>query len=236
MADPLGMINSLASMVDTTTPTSKPKDDEDALRQFEGMVLRMLLKEMRQSMGGDGLFGQEGATYQEWFDDEITQRISEGGGLGLSSKLDLSGLDHVVPLNQGDGGLRATFPVDGRISSRFGDRSDPFSGAEREHHGVDIAAAAGTPIQAVRAGTVTFAGERGGYGNVVILDHGDGLETRYAHCASLDVRAGDQVRAGAKVASVGSTGRSTGPHLHFEVRQDDAPVDPASALRWERSP
>ena len=224
-------------MVDTATaaPTSSAKNDEEALRQFEGMVLRLMLKEMRKSMGGDGLFGQEGAMYQEWFDEEITQRIAEGGGLGLASKMDLSGLDHVAPVSRREG-LRAIFPVEGRVSSRFGHRSDPFSGERKAHKGVDIAAAAGTPIQAVRAGTVTFSGDRGGYGNVVIVDHGDGLETRYAHCASLDVQVGQTVQAGSSIATVGSTGRSTGPHLHFEVRKDGQAVDPHEVLTWERKP
>ncbi len=235
MADAIGMFQDLASMVDTATPTTEAQSDEEALRQFEGMVLRLMLKEMRKSMGGDGLFGQEGAMYQEWFDEEITQRIASTGGLGLSSRLDLSNLEHVAPLGSADG-LRALFPVSGRVSSRFGHRADPFSGERKAHAGLDIAAPAGSPIQAVRAGTVTFAGERGGYGNVVILDHGDGLETRYAHCQSLDVQVGDSVRAGAQVATVGSTGRSTGPHLHFEVRQDDQPVDPHRALVWHESP
>lgn len=235
MADAIGMFQDLAGMVDTTTPTSPPESDEDALRQFEGMVLRMMLKEMRNSMGGEGPFGKEGAMYQEWFDDEITQRIAEGGGLGLSSKLDLSGLEHVAPVSPGEG-LRALFPVDGSVSSRFGHRSDPFSGERKSHRGVDIAAAAGSPIQAVRAGTVTFAGDRGGYGNVVVVDHGGGLETRYAHCESVDVQVGDAVRAGAPIATVGSTGRSTGPHLHFEVRQDGQAVDPNQVLTWEGKP
>ncbi len=233
--DPLQMIQGLAGLTDTITPEHKAADDEEALRQFEGMVLKLMLKELRKSMGGDGLFGQEAAMYQEWFDDEITKRIAEGGGLGLADKLDLSGLQHVVPVGGLDR-LRAVFPVDGRVSSRFGHRSDPFTGEHRSHHGVDIAAAEGAPIQAVRAGTVTFAGEQGGYGNVVILDHGDGLETRYAHCKALNVEAGQRVHAGGVVATVGSTGRSTGPHLHFEVRRDDEPVDPNAALIWERRP
>jgi murein DD-endopeptidase MepM/ murein hydrolase activator NlpD len=128
------------------------------------------------------------------------------------------------------------FPVDGSVSSSFGHRSDPFSGERKSHRGVDIAAAAGSPIQAVRAGTVTFAGDRGGYGNVVVVDHGRGLETRYAHCESVDVQVGDAVRAGAPIATVGSTGRSTGPHLHFEVRQDGQAVDPNQVLTWEGKP
>lgn len=92
---------------------------------------------------------------------------------------------------------------------------------------MDLAAPAGTPIVAAGGGTVTFAGPRGGYGNVVILDHGDGTETRYAHQQRLDVTVGQQVTGGQQIGTVGSTGNSTGPHLHFEVRRNGQPVDPA---------
>ena len=87
---------------------------------------------------------------------------------------------------------------------------------------------------AERDGVVRFAGDRGGYGNVVIIDHGDGLETRYAHCATLTVQAGDKVPEGAVVGTVGSTGRSTGPHLHFEVRQDGLPTNPTNFVKENR--
>ncbi len=235
MSDPIDMFSKLSGLVDTTTPVDASQDDQDALRQFEGMLLKMMLKELRQTMGGEGLFGREGAMYQDWFDDEITQRISTGKGMGLSDRLDLGGLQHVTPMPSPDG-LQAVFPVDGKVSSRFGERVDPLSGHRRDHDGLDIAAAEGSPIRAVRAGTVTFAGSRGSYGNLVIVDHGDGLQTRYAHCKSVGVQAGDSVAAGSVVASVGSSGRSTGPHLHLEVRQDERPVDPLKALRWGKKP
>ena len=123
-------------------------------------------------------------------------------------------------------------PVDGVITSRFGHRSDPFHGGHRMHDGMDIAADHGSPVRAVRDGQVSFAGRRGGYGNVVVVDHGDGLQTLYAHCDSLNVRAGQRVEAGSVVGAVGDTGRATGAHLHFEVRVDGEAVDPSHALRW----
>ena len=100
------------------------------------------------------------------------------------------------------------------------------------HRGIDIAAAEGTPIQAVRPGTVTFAGERGGYGLVVYVDHGDGLETRYAHCSQLNVKTGERISQGQVLGEVGSTGRSTGNHLHFEARENGVAVDPKAIFNW----
>jgi murein DD-endopeptidase MepM/ murein hydrolase activator NlpD len=121
-------------------------------------------------------------------------------------------------------------PVEGRITSQFGRRIDPMSGEQRAHHGIDIAAPRGTPIGAAAAGTVIFAGRRGGYGNTVIIEQADGKQTLYAHAEQLLVNVGEQVAAGQTIATVGSTGRSTGPHLHFEVRANGQPVDPATIL------
>jgi murein DD-endopeptidase MepM/ murein hydrolase activator NlpD len=101
------------------------------------------------------------------------------------------------------------------------------------HQGVDIGAPEGAPISAAAAGKVTYSGVMGGYGNIVIVDHGNGLETRYAHASSLDVRVGETVAAGQLIARVGSTGMSTGPHLHFEVRKDDVAVEPTDYINVE---
>lgn len=130
------------------------------------------------------------------------------------------------------GGL--VLPVEGRFSSPFGKRTHPVTGARKMHTGVDIAAPTGTPIRAAAGGTVSFAGVRGGYGNVVIVDHADGSQTYYAHQNELRVSAGQQVSAGEVVGTVGSTGMSTGPHLHFELRRGGAPVDPAPLLGLRR--
>ena len=122
-------------------------------------------------------------------------------------------------------------PVEGVITSRFGLRSDPFHGKTRHHKGLDIAAPTGTPIHPVRPGTVVSSGERGGYGNVVVLDHGDGTTSLYAHCHELKVKKGDKVGYRDVIATVGSTGRSTGPHLHLEVHRDGKAVDPMAELK-----
>jgi murein DD-endopeptidase MepM/ murein hydrolase activator NlpD len=124
---------------------------------------------------------------------------------------------------------RLAWPVPGRITSGFGPRTHPLHGDRGMHSGVDIAAARGTPIVAAADGLVTIAGPSGGYGLMVEVDHGGGLSTRYAHASELLVRPGDSVRQGQPLALVGSTGASTGPHLHFEVRVDGQAQDP---LRW----
>ncbi len=120
-------------------------------------------------------------------------------------------------------------PVEnGWISSYFGERSDPFNGYSATHKGVDFAAAEGTRVMAVAAGLVTLAGDSpiAGYGQMVEIKHGNGLSTRYAHNEKLLVKQGDMVRKGQEIALMGSTGRSTGPHLHFEVLKNGIQVDP----------
>jgi murein DD-endopeptidase MepM/ murein hydrolase activator NlpD len=117
-------------------------------------------------------------------------------------------------------------PVEGQRTSGFGMRMHPIDHAERLHSGMDIAAPAGTPIQAAAAGQVVFSGTQAGYGNVVVIQHAEGYATLYAHNADNLVSVGTPVRQGQPIATVGSTGRSTGPHLHFEVRKDGKRLDP----------
>lgn len=127
-----------------------------------------------------------------------------------------------------DGVLFAKRPVAGRISSRFGSKE---SIRDHVHKGLDIAAPNGTTIYAAADGTVTFAGmNNGGYGNLVTINHGNGIETYYGHCSKIYVTAGQKVTAGEKIAAVGSTGRSTGNHLHFEIRKNGAQINPQKYL------
>ncbi len=119
-----------------------------------------------------------------------------------------------------------TWPASGPITSGFGWRIDPVFHRRALHTGIDIAARWGAVVEAAESGTVLYVGWMTGYGNVVVLDHGNGISTVYAHLSSYTVRAGDAVRRGQVIARVGSTGWSTGPHLHFEVRQDGQPTDP----------
>ena len=122
------------------------------------------------------------------------------------------------------------YPVRGPITSGFGMRTHPIYHITKMHTGIDISAHSGTPIKAAAGGEVVFAGWWGGYGNVVIIDHGGGISTLYAHCSAIYVRKGQSVSQGEVIAAVGSTGLSTGPHLHFEVRKNGKPVDPLGYL------
>lgn len=127
--------------------------------------------------------------------------------------------------------LPSRFPIsDGWFSSNFGYRIDPFSGQSTYHEGVDFPAEHGTPIVAAASGKVITAEWHREYGRMIELDHGNGLVSRYAHASSLAVREGDLVVRGQQIAAVGSTGRSTGPHLHFEVRLNGVPQNPARFL------
>lgn len=128
----------------------------------------------------------------------------------------------------------AGMPVNGYISSYFGGRPDPFSGHAARHTGIDIAAPKGTPVTAVAEGMVTFAGQRSGYGDVVEIDHGNGYMTRYAHNSAILAHPGQRVRVGDVIAKAGSTGRSTGSHVHFEVWYHDRVVNPLAYVRSHR--
>lgn len=118
------------------------------------------------------------------------------------------------------------WPVQGWVTSDFGSRVSPISGMPKFHEGVDIAAPYGSPIYAPADGVISFAGSKGGYGNALVLDHGYGVSTLYGHTSSLYVKDGDKVKRGQLLAAVGSTGASTGPHLHYEVHVDGVPTDP----------
>lgn len=122
------------------------------------------------------------------------------------------------------------WPVSGTITSPFGYRRNPFGGGMEFHQGLDIAAPMGTTITAAAAGTVISAGWYGGYGNYILIDHGGGMSTGYGHCSQIFVSVGQHVQKGQAIGAVGSTGYSTGPHVHFEVRINGKPVDPAPYL------
>lgn len=122
------------------------------------------------------------------------------------------------------------WPTSGRISSNFGGRKDPFNFTNKNHEGLDIAASHGQIIKASASGKVIHSDWYNNYGKTVIIDHGYGITTLYAHCSSLIVKEGQEVKKGDSIAKVGSTGRSTGDHLHFEVRLNNTPVDPLEYL------
>ncbi len=123
-------------------------------------------------------------------------------------------------------------PLNGTITSQFGERTDPLNETSAWHTGLDIAANSGTPIAAAAGGEVIFSGELGGYGYAVKIKHPDGLVTLYGHCSELFVSEGDQVKTGDNIAAVGSTGRSTGPHLHFEIIDGEEYLNPSDFLSF----
>jgi murein DD-endopeptidase MepM/ murein hydrolase activator NlpD len=123
------------------------------------------------------------------------------------------------------------WPVEGPVTGSFGERIDPFNGEGAFHSGIDIGAVYGQPVMAPAEGVVEFADFMGGYGRAVILDHGHGITTRYGHLKSFAVFPGQHIHRGDTIGYVGDSGRSTGPHLHYEVRINDTPVNPHKYLR-----
>jgi murein DD-endopeptidase MepM/ murein hydrolase activator NlpD len=144
--------------------------------------------------------------------------------VGLAAFAEQSGM--VMP----DLTVLAIEPVARTASSGFGWRDDPIRHTRSFHSGTDFRSDPGTPVVAAGDGVVVFTGRRGGYGNVIDIDHGGGVVTRYAHLRRIETRKDAAVTAGQRIGQVGSTGRTTGPHLHFEVRLDGAPVSPIAAM------
>ncbi len=222
----------------------------ETAREFESLFAAYLLKVMRETIEESGL-GGEGLgknIYSELFDQEIAALIGRRGALGISDIL-LNRLSEPAPAaadpHQAPGlrrGGRAQpdapegeipdfrMPVQAPISSHYGPRRDPFTRAMRHHKGMDIAAPSGTQVMAAMGGEVVFAGRKPGYGNTVVLRHSDGFETLYAHLESVAVREGEVLNVEQVLGRVGSTGRSTGSHLHFEVRRFGDSIDPRLAL------
>ena len=152
--------------------------------------------------------------------DEKYQKLADG----LERWSGLRRLNEVLPLGK---------PVKSRITSNYGTRNDPFTGKPKKHRGIDFSGKIGTELMAVAPGRVVSAGERVGYGTTVEIDHGLGFTTLYAHLSQILVSRGDWVRPGTVVGLAGSSGRSTGPHLHYEIRYKGAPFDPTKFVKEE---
>lgn len=175
---------------------------------------RVMTRETQQAMGGP-------FEAVAWGSNHIDPRFERLGlSLGRMAVLEraLAGIPQVVPATAQS------------ITSGFGYRRDPFNGRGAMHSGIDFRGAIGSPIFAAAGGRVTHAGWKSGYGKAVEVTHGNGILTRYAHLSRIDVKPGQLLEAGATLGGLGSTGRSTGPHLHFEVRINDRAVNPRPFL------
>lgn len=211
-------------------------------QEFEAMLMNEMLSGWRRSLMSDdddnaAGFMQGGlGTMTDLVSTELGRALSGSGGLGIAVEL-LRAFDRQVASEapatpHAEAPLAAAGPkaASAPISSGFGWRSDPFTGKSTFHAGVDVRMAYGQSVTSMAAGQVSFAGEQGGYGLTVVVDHSDGLQTRYAHLSSIDVQTGDTVGRGQQLARSGSSGRSTGPHVHVELLRQGRPVDPTGLL------
>lgn len=205
---------------------------------FVGYVMQMAYRAIPKS---DFLGGQsQQEMFQTMFVQEASKSISQGNrGFGLGKMIEtqlarqygmadepVAGDVPAVPAELPDGTVALRLPV-APVTSEFGPRADPFNGRHTHHRGIDLAMPMRTPLYAAADGEVEYSGWKAGYGKTITLRHGDGLKTTYAHNDEHTVRVGDSVRSGELIGYSGSTGRSTGPHLHFEVAKDGKQVNPA---------
>jgi murein DD-endopeptidase MepM/ murein hydrolase activator NlpD len=216
--------NTLRTEVDTLRYRYQALQRDDDQKKEQLASLQMMASEVTMALGlkrkieGTDDISDEGPlmpTYKE--------SIEEYNFLKSAS---LSRISHNYARAWQKNIVPSMWPVNGRLLSRFGDRQDPFSGEGAFHTGVDISALTGTPVHAAADGIVYTAEYEGGYGKMVVVDHGNGVRTRYAHLSAFEVVAGQEVRRGQVIALSGNTGRTTSPHLHFEVRMGGNAVNP----------
>ncbi len=232
----------------------------ETARAVESMLLKQIVVASGAFKGGEGA----GSAFRsDIFAQTLSDALAQGGGIGLAAMLERSlGGGDPGARQTGSSGSRpapaATPVVAGPVthasrprtgspvplssplpgaatSSPFGARKDPISGLRAPHEGLDLVAPGESPVVASAAGVVLSAGPKGGYGLAVEIDHGAGITTLYGHASQLLVQPGQRVERGEQVALLGDTGRSTGPHLHFEVRSHGRAVDPRRALNAYRS-
>ena len=201
---------------------------EAAAKAFEAMFIKMLLDAMPEPEDSTVSGGFGGGVWRDMLHQEYADRAAKQQGFGIAEAIvrqmsDRQPVAPAEPLTPIVGDLRRT--------SAFGPRVHPITGVHHHHAGVDYGAPTGTPVRSVLDAQVVFAGPKGGYGQLVELRHLDGTTTRYAHLDRIDVAVGQQLTRGELLGTVGSTGQSTGPHLHFEVRQDGQPIDPEPFLK-----
>jgi murein DD-endopeptidase MepM/ murein hydrolase activator NlpD len=239
--------------VPTAAPGAVDPRLAEASRALEAMLVKQVVTSSRAFGGGESAGS---AIRADLFSTTLADAVAQSGGLGIADQLARSLTPGSAPQAQASrppasalpaslahapsGGSRAplanaleamALPVAGRVTSGYGDRIDPLTGQHSAHPGLDVGAPEGTAIRAPAGGVVLSAGPKGGYGNAVEIDHGNGLVTLCGHAAEVLVSKGEFVEPGQEIATVGSSGRSTGPHLHFEVRVGGRTVDPSRVLK-----
>jgi len=215
---------------------------KEACAEFESIFICLVMKQMRKTITQSGLIsgGKGEEIFTDMMDEELSKQASLRQGLGLRDVL----IEQLTGKREGrfPRGIAAenysknrsveacgqpfVLPVLGEISSPYGWRADPFTGEQDFHHGIDIASSLGSEVSAAGAGRVVFSGWKKGYGRVVEIEHQGGLNTIYAHNSKNLIRVGEMVSRYQAIALVGSSGRSTGPHLHYEVRKNGEAVNP----------
>jgi murein DD-endopeptidase MepM/ murein hydrolase activator NlpD len=219
-----------AQSIGSDVAHSSASERRKAAQEFSSLLFLEVLKAMRAAVPQEGLLENESLSrdiYTSMMDAEIARVMAQRDSTGFTQQVEKSLEKTAVQARQP---IQPQNSARGIVSSGFGERTDPLNGQVRFHEGVDIAAPTGTSVKAAVDGKVIFSGNVAGYGNLVEIDHGDGLVSRYGHNATNFVAAGDAVKAGQAIALVGNTGRSTGPHVHFEVRKAGKPVNPESLL------
>jgi murein DD-endopeptidase MepM/ murein hydrolase activator NlpD len=222
-------------------PDKKDAKLKKACVDFESVFTYEMLKSMRKSIEKCDLFhgGQAEEVYESMLDQELAQNMAGKGSNSISDVM-YNQLKKIYQLTEQaetassvgqDISKNPVWPLNAKVSSSFGFRKDPLTGKKKFHEGMDLAAKEGTDVKAVMAGRVQIVDDQKGYGKVVVLDHGQGYTTLYAHNSDITVKTGDWVQKGSTIAKVGSTGRSTGPHLHFEVIKDGQKLDPEEYLK-----
>jgi len=239
-------ISKLSSAFKKPAPTEADKltKNYQAAKRFEAYFVGNVFEEALKNMERSDLFGE--SENQGMFDQMMVQHLADQlanspRGLGLADQmvgnkvipksptLMSPSLSLQAPeVEKGD--LSFELPLAGRLTSNYGVRIDPVDGSHKHHAGLDLAAPKGDPIHAAEDGVVVFSGIKGGYGNTVMVKHDNTYTSLYGHASELKVKEGQKVQKGDVIALVGSTGKSTGPHLHFEIRKEGKAVDPKKII------
>jgi murein DD-endopeptidase MepM/ murein hydrolase activator NlpD len=251
MNSPQGISNYYHRNIEDYRGRNDPEAVKAVAKEMEALFVYELVKAMRKTTNAETKNSLGKDAYMSMFDMELSRLLAERG-LGLQDML-LRALSNVksetrvmnekaseiqTQSPEPDSGSLSpehapgldSLPVQGVISSHFGMRRHPIFGDNRFHAGVDIAAPEGAEVHPIRKGKVIFSGEQAGYGNIVVIDHGNGLISKYAHNKTNFVKEGDKVDTSTIIAQVGYTGKSTGPHLHLEIHDKQGYVDPVKLL------